>query len=167
MRRHVVTSCCLYLAVAVSVCCNSAETRLIPPETMSPLRDATPPPRELNGLAQRFRADFEDGKADGFEPTDSNAWKVVDQGGNHVYALTVRQSDYKPPQRSPSNIALVKGIDAGSVALDKLARLGWTGPATWISLETEKAEEPVIAGFEIDATRVYGKARITLFRALT
>lgn len=57
------------------------------------------------------------------------------------------------------------GTGAGSVALDKLARLGWTGPATWISLETEKGEEPSVAGFEIDATRVYGKARLTLFRA--
>ena len=54
---------------------------------------------------------------------------------------------------------------AGSVALDKLARLGWTGPATWISIETAKAEEPQVAGFEVDASRVHGKARITLLRA--
>ncbi|NML05300.1 16S rRNA (guanine(966)-N(2))-methyltransferase RsmD [Sphingomonas sp. G-3-2-10] len=56
------------------------------------------------------------------------------------------------------------GTGAGSVALDKLARLGWTGPATWVSLETEKGEEPSVAGFEVDATRVYGKARLTLLR---
>lgn len=56
------------------------------------------------------------------------------------------------------------GTGAGSVALDKLARLGWTGPATWVSIETQKDEEPTVAGFEIDATRVYGKARLTLLR---
>ena len=57
------------------------------------------------------------------------------------------------------------GTGAGVVALDRLARLGWTGPATWISIETAKAEEPVIAGFTVDASRVHGKARITLLRA--
>ncbi len=53
---------------------------------------------------------------------------------------------------------------AGLVALDKLARLGWTSPATWISLETAKAEVVELAGFEVDATRVHGKARLTLLR---
>jgi 16S rRNA (guanine966-N2)-methyltransferase len=54
---------------------------------------------------------------------------------------------------------------AGAVALDKLARLGWTSPATWVSIETEKAEEITVAGFTIDASRTHGKARITLLRA--
>lgn len=54
---------------------------------------------------------------------------------------------------------------AGSVALDKLARLGWTGPATWVSIETAKDETPEIAGFTAEASRVHGKARITLLRA--
>ena len=54
---------------------------------------------------------------------------------------------------------------AGAVALDKLARLGWTSPATWISIETSKDEELEIAAFEIDVSRTHGKARITLMRA--
>lgn len=53
---------------------------------------------------------------------------------------------------------------AGAVALDKLGRLGWAGPATWISIETAKAEEIHVAGFAIDASRVHGKARLTLLR---
>ena len=57
------------------------------------------------------------------------------------------------------------GTGAGAVALDKLARLGWTSPATWISIETQKDEELDIAGFEIDVSRTHGKARITLMRA--
>lgn len=53
---------------------------------------------------------------------------------------------------------------AGTVALDKLARLGWIGPATWIGLETG-AKEPIdAAGFRVEADRVHGKARITLLR---
>jgi 16S rRNA (guanine966-N2)-methyltransferase len=51
------------------------------------------------------------------------------------------------------------------VALDKLARLGWTGPATWVSIETAKDEIPEVAGFTADASRVHGKARITLLRS--
>jgi 16S rRNA (guanine966-N2)-methyltransferase len=54
---------------------------------------------------------------------------------------------------------------AGAVALDKLARLGWTGPATWVSIETGRAEKVEVAGFTADAERVHGKARITLLRA--
>lgn len=95
-----------------------ADPQPVPPEKMPPLRDATAADESVKGLPVRFRADFEDGKADLFEPTDSKAWKVVDQGGNNVYALTVRQSDYQPPHRSPHNIALVKGVDAGKVVVD-------------------------------------------------
>ena len=57
------------------------------------------------------------------------------------------------------------GSGAGAVALDKLSRLGWTGPATWVSIETAKAEVVEVAGFVADAERVHGKARLTLLRA--
>ncbi len=53
---------------------------------------------------------------------------------------------------------------AGNVALDKLGRLGWTGPATWVSIETMKGEKVEVAGFTVEAERVYGKAMITLLR---
>jgi len=53
---------------------------------------------------------------------------------------------------------------AGSVALDKLNRLGWIGPDSLISIETAEKEEVEIAGFEIDATRKVGKAKLTLLR---
>ncbi|MBK5265661.1 MAG: 16S rRNA (guanine(966)-N(2))-methyltransferase RsmD [Alphaproteobacteria bacterium] len=56
------------------------------------------------------------------------------------------------------------GTGAGAVALDKLNRLGWVGPATWISIETGKGEPVEVAGFAIDADRTHGKARITLLR---
>ena len=58
------------------------------------------------------------------------------------------------------------GTGAGLVALDKLARLGWISPATWVSIETAKAEEVAPAGFAIDVSRVHGKARLTLLRQL-
>lgn len=58
------------------------------------------------------------------------------------------------------------GTGAGQVALDKLARLGWTGPATWVSIETDRREDVAVKGFAIDAQRDVGKARISLLRAM-
>ena len=57
------------------------------------------------------------------------------------------------------------GTGAGAVALDRLARLGWTGPATWVAIETAKAEVVEVGGFVADAERVHGKARVTLLSA--
>jgi 16S rRNA (guanine966-N2)-methyltransferase len=56
------------------------------------------------------------------------------------------------------------GTGAGVVALDRLSRLGWAGPATWVSLETGRDEQVTVKGFAVDSTRVYGKARLTLLR---
>ncbi|HEX8383637.1 MAG TPA: 16S rRNA (guanine(966)-N(2))-methyltransferase RsmD [Sphingomonas sp.] len=73
------------------------------------------------------------------------------------------------PARAVPDLILMDppyGTGAGVVALDKLSRLGWTGPATWISIETGKAETVAVDGFEIDAERVHGKAKITLLRPL-
>ncbi len=53
---------------------------------------------------------------------------------------------------------------AGAVALDKLGRLGWTGPATWISIETDRREDVTVKGFTLEATRDVGKARLSLLR---
>ncbi|HEX7742566.1 MAG TPA: 16S rRNA (guanine(966)-N(2))-methyltransferase RsmD [Sphingobium sp.] len=54
---------------------------------------------------------------------------------------------------------------AGSVALDKLSRRGWTGLATWVSIETDRREDVTVKGFTADAVRDVGKARLTLLRA--
>lgn len=57
------------------------------------------------------------------------------------------------------------GTGAGAVALDKLSRLGWTGPTSWISIETDRREDIAVKGFAIDTVRDVGKARLTLLRA--
>jgi len=72
-----------------------------------------------------------------------------------------------PPAKAPLDLILLDppyGSGAGAVALEKLARLGWFGPATWISLETAHNEDPKLKGFAIDAERKVGKAKITLLR---
>jgi 16S rRNA (guanine966-N2)-methyltransferase len=71
------------------------------------------------------------------------------------------------PAREPVDLIMMDppyGTGAGPVALDKLDRLGWVGPATWISIETARAEPVSVKGFAIDREALYGKARITLLR---
>lgn len=71
------------------------------------------------------------------------------------------------PAPAPLDLILMDppyGTGAGAVALDKLGRLGWAGPASWISIETAKDETIEVAGFTVDVTRVHGKARLTLLR---
>jgi 16S rRNA (guanine966-N2)-methyltransferase len=53
---------------------------------------------------------------------------------------------------------------AGAVAADKLARLGWIGPATWLTIETGRGEPIALTGFAVDAERQYGRARLTILR---
>lgn len=72
------------------------------------------------------------------------------------------------PAKAPLDLFLLDppyGSGAGEVALDKLLRLGWIGPATWISLETGPGEEPRIKGLDVVAERKVGKARLSLLRA--
>jgi 16S rRNA (guanine966-N2)-methyltransferase len=56
---------------------------------------------------------------------------------------------------------------AGSVALDKLSRLGWFAESAWISIETSIRESIDVKGFAVEVTRDVGKARINLIRAST
>lgn len=86
-------------------------------------------------------------------------------------AADVRQGSVLslPPARAPLDLIMMDppyASGAGSVALDKLARLGWIGPATLVSIETSRTETVDVVAFEIDAQRDYGKARITLLRAV-
>lgn len=53
---------------------------------------------------------------------------------------------------------------AGEVALDRLLRLGWIGPETWIALETAFNEDVAIKGLVEDAERRVGKGKLHLLR---
>jgi len=71
------------------------------------------------------------------------------------------------PAREASDLLLLDPpyeTGAGAVALDKLRRLGWIAPGAWISVETSKREVLDVKGFETDAVRDSGKARLHLLR---
>ncbi|EGD59175.1 N6-adenine-specific methylase [Novosphingobium nitrogenifigens DSM 19370] len=101
--------------------------------------------------------------------------KAVDAIRANIRALdagartTVRASSVMTlgPAKEPLDLIFLDPpyhTGAGAVAIDKLARLGWIGPATWVSLETAANEKADVRGFTVDADRKVGKARITLLR---
>lgn len=53
---------------------------------------------------------------------------------------------------------------AGEVALDRLLRLGWIGPETWIAVETGFKENFAVKGLILDADRRVGKGKLSLLR---
>lgn len=65
-----------------------------------------------------FEETFNNG-ADRWQPTDANAWKLVDgrEGRDKAYSL-FQQSKYKPPHRSPFNIALLKDVTVTDFRLE-------------------------------------------------
>ena len=71
------------------------------------------------------------------------------------------------PAKAPHDLILLDppyGTGAGSVALHRLNRLGWIGPATWMALETEAGEKVEIAGLAVESLRKVGKAQLALLR---
>lgn len=71
------------------------------------------------------------------------------------------------PARQPLDLILLDPpyrTGAGAVALDRLSRLGWIGPATWIAVETANDEDVSVQGLQADAERRIGKGKLTLLR---
>ena len=71
------------------------------------------------------------------------------------------------PASRPLDLLLMDppyGSGAGAVTLARLLRLGWIGPASWISIETSRDETVQVKGFAVAATRDVGKARLHLTR---
>lgn len=72
--------------------------------------------RVLLALPLLFSDDFEHGLTH-WQPTDQKAWKLVESRHGHAYSL-FKQSNYKPPQRSPVNFSLVKDLVVGDFELE-------------------------------------------------
>ena len=64
-----------------------------------------------------FSEDFEQG-ADHWEPFDAKCWKLEAGKSGQGYSQFVKESGYKPPHRSPLNIALRKGDAVGDFTLE-------------------------------------------------
>ena len=71
------------------------------------------------------------------------------------------------PANAPLDLILLDppyGTGAAGVALDRLLRLGWIGPATWIACETGAQEPMAVKTLAVEAERKVGKAKLWLLR---
>jgi hypothetical protein len=77
------------------------------------------PPQIVSGkkMPLVFQADFEDGKLDGWQPTDPAAWRIEDVNGTKVLAL-FGESKYRPKVRSPYNINIVRDVNVSSFVME-------------------------------------------------
>jgi len=71
--------------------------------------------------AVRVEEDFSRG-ADRWQPTDAKAWKVIDRPDGGKAFSQFQQSAYKPPHRSPLNVALLKDVVVTDFALEATAK---------------------------------------------
>lgn len=72
------------------------------------------------------------------------------------------------PAKEPYDLILLDppyATGAGAVALDRLLRLGWIAPATWMAVETSDKESVEVKGLDVAAERKVGKAKLTLLTA--
>ncbi|WP_260927972.1 16S rRNA (guanine(966)-N(2))-methyltransferase RsmD [Novosphingobium sp. 9] len=107
---------------------------------------------------------FVDQDAAAIRAIRSNIANLKAQGISDVRASSVLALG---PAKAPLDLVLLDppyDTGAGQVAIDKLTRLGWIGEQTWVSLETSGKEAVSIRGFELDAQRDVGKARLHLLR---
>lgn len=63
-----------------------------------------------------FQEDFEQG-ADHWQPLDAKQWQIKKTDKGQVYSQHEKKSAYKPPHRSPTNVALLKDVVIGEMEL--------------------------------------------------
>jgi 16S rRNA (guanine966-N2)-methyltransferase len=71
------------------------------------------------------------------------------------------------PARTPYDLILLDppyGTGAAGVALDRLLRLGWIGPGSWIAAETGADELLTVRTLSVEVERKVGKAKLWLLQ---
>jgi hypothetical protein len=63
-----------------------------------------------------YQEDFEKG-ADHWQPLDARQWQIKKTDKGQVYSQHEKKSEYKPPHRSPTNVALLKDVVVGDLEL--------------------------------------------------
>ena len=63
-----------------------------------------------------YQEDFEKG-ADHWQPLDAKQWQIKKTDKGQVYSQHKKESEFKPPHRSPTNVALLKDVKVGDLEL--------------------------------------------------
>ncbi|MCI0357835.1 MAG: hypothetical protein L0211_05025 [Planctomycetaceae bacterium] len=72
--------------------------------------------RAADDLPVVYEENFEKG-ADHWQPLDEKQWQIKKTDKGQVYSQHVKASAYKPPHRSPTNVALLKDVTVGDLVL--------------------------------------------------
>lgn len=107
---------------------------------------------------------FVEQDGDALKALRSNVSALAQPGAATVQAGSVMALG---PARATYDLLLLDppyATGAGQVALDRLLRLGWIGPQSWITLEADGKETVAVSGLAIEAERKVGKAKLTLLR---
>ncbi|MBI1347963.1 hypothetical protein GC163_16940 [bacterium] len=78
---------------------------------------ADEPPATVMGLPLLYQDDFSAPDTSRWEPSDPNAWKLIDKNGNQVFQQFA-QSKVQTPVRSPFNRCILKDVIVGDFVLD-------------------------------------------------
>jgi len=70
--------------------------------------------RAADPLPIVFQEDFEKG-ADRWQPQDPLQWKIEKTDKGQVFSQFEKKTNYKPPHRSPTNVALLKDVAFGEM----------------------------------------------------
>ncbi|MEO6152717.1 MAG: 16S rRNA (guanine(966)-N(2))-methyltransferase RsmD [Croceibacterium sp.] len=109
---------------------------------------------------------FVENEAEALRSLRSNIAALQAQPRSDVEARSVMQLG---PARQMYDLILLDPpyhSGAGVVALDRLSRYGWFGPATWVALETAHEDVVNAKALMIDAERRVGTAKLTLMRGV-
>lgn len=68
-----------------------------------------------------FEETFEKG-ANHWQPLDEKQWQLKKTDKGQVYSQFEKKSNYKPPHRSPTNVALLKDVSVGDLVLTAKVR---------------------------------------------
>src|SRR3954471_663395 len=74
------------------------------------------PLRAADELPIVFQEDFEK-DASHWQPFDAKQWKLKKADKGNVYSQHDKETTYKPPHRSPTNVALLKDVVVGDFDL--------------------------------------------------
>lgn len=77
--------------------------------------------RAAEELPLVFEETFEKG-ADHWQPLDGKQWQIKKTDKGQVYSQHEKKSAYKPPHRSPTNVALLKDVKVGQLELTAKVR---------------------------------------------
>ena len=70
----------------------------------------------VDDLPVVFEENFEKG-ADHWQPLDAKQWQIKKTDKGQVFSQYEKKSNYQPPHRSPTNVALLKDVTVGDLVL--------------------------------------------------